>query len=258
MSAVIEVRHLKTQLGEHLIHEDVSFDVHQGDIMGIIGGSGTGKSVLLREITRLIKPVSGSIKIFGEEILNRSENETAWIRRQCGIMFQNGALFSALTVAENVAVPLQEHTQLSPRLIAEIAAYKIALVGLPPSAANKYPSQLSGGMIKRASVARALALDAHILFLDEPTAGLDPVGAGALDELILQLRDLLGLTVVLVTHDLDSLWKVTNKITVLAEKKVLTVAPIQTLITMDYPWLIEYFQGARGRVATQEYSWTIK
>lgn len=258
MDNVIEVRHLQTRFGSHLIHEDVSFDVRRQEVMGIIGGSGTGKSVLLREIMRLIKPAGGSIRIFGEEVLNRSESEIAWLWRECGMMFQNGALFSALTVAENVAVPLREYTDLSERMIQEIAAYKIALVGLPPEAGGKYPSQLSGGMIKRAGVARALALDASILFLDEPTAGLDPVGAGALDDLILQLRDLLGLTVVLVTHDLDSLWKVTDRITVLAEKKVLTAAPIAELAKMDYPWLKSYFQGARGRTATQEYSWTAR
>ncbi len=250
---VIEVRDLRTQFGTMVIHDDVAFSVHKGEILGIIGGSGTGKSVLMREVIGLIPPTQGSIQVLGQEIVGCSEQKKMWLRRQCGMMFQNGALFSSLTVAENVAMPLREHSNLSDRMIRELAAYKIALVGLPMTAADKYPAQLSGGMIKRASVARALALDANILFLDEPTAGLDPVGADALDSLILQLRELLGLTVLLVTHDLDSLWKVTDRIAVLAEKKVLAVAPIQQLIRFSHPWLVEYFQGARGRQVTNEY-----
>ncbi|ALG66629.1 ABC transporter ATP-binding protein [Beggiatoa leptomitoformis] len=244
----IEITHLSTQFGKMVIHEDVNMTIQQQEIVAIIGGSGTGKSTILREIILLERPISGSIKVLGREVLGLSDRQAQWLRRECGMMFQNGALFSSLTVAENVAIPLQEHTQLSKTTIAELVAYKIALVGLPPTAGNKYPSQLSGGMIKRAAVARALALDPKILFLDEPTAGLDPVGADSLDDMILQLRELLGLTIVIVTHDLDTLWKVTDRIAVLADKKVLAVEPIRDLLKIDHAWLKEYFHGVRGRV----------
>lgn len=195
----------------------------------------------------LEKPAAGSIQIFSREILNLSD--TLWLRRRCGVMFQHGALFSSLTVAENIAVPLQEHTRLSRQLIAEIVAIKIATVGLPANTAMKYPNQLSGGMIKRAALARALALDPEILFLDEPTAGLDPVGAAALDELILHLKKSLGLTLVIVTHDLDTLWKVTDRVAVLMNKHIIACLPITELVNIEQPWIREYFHGARGRVA---------
>jgi len=244
---VIEICDVHTRFGEIVVHAGVNLTINAGEIIALIGGSGTGKSTLLREIILLEKPIAGSIKVFGQEVLHLTEKQSLWLRRNCGVMFQNGALFSSLTVAENIAVPLQEHTRLSQRLIREIAMVKIALVGLPGDAADKYPAQLSGGMIKRAAVARALALDPDILFLDEPTAGLDPIGANALDELILRLKDLLGLTVVFVTHDLDSLWKVTDRVAVLADKRVLAAAPIPELLEIQHPWLQSYFRGPRGR-----------
>jgi phospholipid/cholesterol/gamma-HCH transport system ATP-binding protein len=246
---VIEINNLKTKFDSLLIHEQLHLQIYGGEIIALIGGSGAGKSTLLREMILLEKPIAGSIQLFGQEILHLNEKQALWLRRRCGMMFQQGALFGALTVAENVALPLQEHTQLSQRLINEIVAFKIALVGLPNHARDKYSAQLSGGMIKRAAVARALALDPDILLLDEPTAGLDPIGAGALDELILRLKEALGLTVVMVTHDLDSLWRITDRVAVLAEKRVFAVAPIRELLKLQHPWLQEYFQGVRGRAA---------
>jgi len=245
--SIIEITDLHTQFGKSIIHQHLNLTVQQGEILALIGGSGTGKSTLMREIVLLEKPRAGSIKVFGQEVLTLSDQKAFWLRQRCGVMFQQGALFGSLTVCENVAIPLREHTQLSERFIQEIVAFKIASVGLPASSGKKYPSQLSGGMIKRAALARALALDPDILFLDEPTAGLDPIGAGALDELILNLKALLGLTIVIVTHDLDSLWKVTDRIAVLADKKVLTVAPIQELVQVKHEWLNQYFHGTRGR-----------
>ncbi|MDD2815170.1 MAG: ATP-binding cassette domain-containing protein [Thiotrichaceae bacterium] len=256
-SAIIEINQLYTQFGSLIIHEALNLTIQKGEIIALIGGSGTGKTTLLREIILLEKPKSGSIRVFGQEILELSETQAIWLRQRCGVMFQHGALFSSLTVAENIAVPLKEHTDLSQRMIDEIVAYKIAIVGLPPYAGVNHPSQLSGGMVKRAALARALALDPEILFLDEPTAGLDPIGAGALDELILQLKKLLGLTIVMVTHDLDSLWKVTDRIAVLADKKVIAAKPIHELVNINHPWLQAYFHGARGRAA-QESTWTAK
>ncbi|OQW94886.1 MAG: ABC transporter ATP-binding protein [Beggiatoa sp. IS2] len=246
---VIKISELRTQFGKTLIHEDLNLSIQRGEIIALIGGSGTGKSTLLREMILLEKPTAGSIQILSQEILNLSDKQALWLRRCCGVMFQQGALFSSLTVAENIAVPLQEHTRLSRRLIAEIVAVKIATVGLPADTAIKYPNQLSGGMIKRVALARALALDPEILFLDEPTAGLDPIGAEALDELILHLKKSLGLTLVIVTHDLDTLWKVTDRVAVLVDKQVFACLPITELINIDHPWLREYFHGARGRVA---------
>lgn len=246
-NTVIQVRNLHTQFGKYVIHQNLNLDVFGGEIIALIGGSGTGKTTLMRAIVLLEKPQSGSVKLFGTEVLRQSERQTAWVRQQCGVMFQQGALFGALTVAQNVAVPLREHTRLSLTLIDEVARLKIALAGLPPDAADKLPSQLSGGMIKRAALARALALDPDIIFLDEPTAGLDPVGAGAFDELVLSLKALLGLTVVIVTHDLDSLWRVTDRIAVLADQQVIAVAPVAELIELSHPWIQSYFQGPRGR-----------
>ncbi|MDY6991648.1 MAG: ATP-binding cassette domain-containing protein [Pseudomonadota bacterium] len=246
---VIVVDQVRTQFGSVVIHEAINLTVQRGEIVALIGGSGTGKSTLLREMILLEKPVAGSIQVLGQEILGLTDKAALWLRQRCGVMFQQGALFGSLTIAENIALPIKEHTQLSQRFIEEITAFKLALVGLPVDTGRKYPNQLSGGMIKRAAVARALALDPEILFLDEPTAGLDPIGAGALDDLILQLKALLGLTVVMVTHDLDSLWKVSDRVAVLADKQVYAVAPIQELIHWQHPWLQAYFQGSRGRAA---------
>jgi phospholipid/cholesterol/gamma-HCH transport system ATP-binding protein len=247
--SVIEINNLKTQFGQTVIHQALNLKIPGGEIVALIGDSGSGKSTLLREIIRLEKPVSGSIYVFGQDVLKLHHAQLFWLHRRCGMMFQQGALFSSLTVAENVAVPLSEHTQLSPNFIQEIAILKMAMVGLPASARNKYPAQLSGGMIKRAAIARALALEPDILFLDEPTAGLDPISAEAFDELILQLKEMLGLTVVIVTHDVDLLWKVADKIAVLADKSILTIVPIDELIQLDCAWLQKYFKGPRGRVA---------
>lgn len=251
MSAIIQIDDLCTKFGTAIIHEQLNLTIQAGEIIAIIGGSGTGKSTLLREILLLEKPSSGSIRVFDQEIIMLSEKEVLGLRQRCGVMFQHGALFGSLTVGENVAISLQEHTKLPPKLIQEIVAFKIALVGLSAETTHKYPNQLSGGMVKRAALARALALDPAILFLDEPTAGLDPIGADALDDLVLKLKELLGLTIVMVTHDLDTLWKVTDRIAVLADKQVIAASPIQTLLKLEHPWLQQYFHGTRGRAAIQ-------
>ncbi|MDM8566625.1 ATP-binding cassette domain-containing protein [Candidatus Halobeggiatoa sp. HSG11] len=248
---VVEINNLRTQFGNTIIHDGLNLQIQRGEIIAIIGDSGVGKSMLIHEIILLQKPTAGSIKVFGIEVLKLNEKRSVWLRRHCGMMFQNGALFSSLTVGENIAVPLREHTQLSERLIGEIVNFKIALVGLPVSAKNKYPDQISGGMTKRVAVARALALDPEILFLDEPTAGLDPSGAGAFDELIVKLTESLGLTVVVVTHDLDLLWEVTDRVAVLANKQVSAIAPMRELIKLEHTWIQNYFQGSRGRAAQQ-------
>ena len=207
-SAVIDIRDLHTSYGKAVVHENVSLAVRPGEIFSLVGGSGCGKSTLLRAIIMLLKPVSGSIRVFGQEVIGLSDEKALELRQRWGVMFERGALFSSLTVAENVGMVLHEHTQLSSGLIDEVAALKIALTGLPADAGAKYPSELSGGMRKRAALARAIALDPELLFLDEPTAGLDPLSASGIDELVLNLRDALGLTIMMVTHDLDLLWRV--------------------------------------------------
>ncbi len=245
----VKINDLYTKFGSSIIHQGLNLEIQQGEIIGIIGESGSGKSTLLREILLLEKPLAGSIQVFDKDILNLNKKQCLWLRRRCGVMFQHGALFSSLTVAENVAVPLREHTKLSKNLIKEIVAFKIALVGLPASVESKYPDELSGGMIKRAAVARAIALDPDILFLDEPTAGLDPISALALDKLIIRLKNTLGLTIVIITHDLDTLWAVTDRVAVLADKHIFEVMPIKDLIKLEHSWLQEYFHGPRGRAA---------
>jgi phospholipid/cholesterol/gamma-HCH transport system ATP-binding protein len=254
---VIEIRDLETRFGEVVIHKKISLDIYQGEIFAIVGGSGSGKSTLLREILMLVPPAAGSIRVFGEELQAMGEARKTRLRARLGMMFQQGALFGALTVLENVALPLHEHTQLSPPFITQLALHKIELVGLPLRAAIQYPRELSGGMIKRAAVARALAMDPELLFLDEPSSGLDPVSAAALDELILTLRDSLNLTVVLVTHDLDSLWRVTDRAAFLGQKTLLGLGPVTKLICSENPLLQAYFKGPRGRAA-QESIWTQK
>ena len=246
---VIEVSGLEMRFGSHVVHKDLDLEVLPGEILGIVGGSGAGKSVLMRQIIMLERPYAGSVKVFGVETVGLHEREQDALRRRFGVMFQQGALFSSLTVLENVSVPLIEHTNLPPHLVEQMAMLKILLSGLPPEAGALLPKQLSGGMRKRAAVARALALDPQLLFLDEPSAGLDPVSAAALDNLILQLRASLGLTLVLVTHDLDSLWRVTDRVAFLADKRIVEVASMDELSRSTHPAIVEYFQGPRARAA---------
>jgi phospholipid/cholesterol/gamma-HCH transport system ATP-binding protein len=251
---IIRVRGLYNSFGDQVIHEDLDLDVEKGEILGVVGGSGTGKSVLMRSIIGLQRPDAGEIEVLDENMVDRSEDEAKNIRRRWGILFQNGALFSTLTVAENVEVPIREYFPfLKPPLLDEIASYKIAMSGLPADAGPKYPSELSGGMRKRAGLARALALDPELLFLDEPTAGLDPIGAAAFDELIRSLQQRLELTVFLITHDLDTLHSICDRVAVLADKKVIAVGTIPELLSLDHPWIQEYFNGPRGRAAAANY-----
>jgi len=247
---VIEVKGLRNSFGDQLVHEDLSIEVKRGEIFGVVGGSGTGKSVLMRSIIGLQNPDEGEVTVFGESMVGRDEEEAKHVRRRWGVLFQGGALFSTLTVAENIQVPIKEfYPGLDADLLDEIAAYKTAMSGLSGDAGAKYPSELSGGMRKRAGIARALALDPELLFLDEPTAGLDPIGAAAFDQLILELRDALGLTVFLITHDLDTLYAICDRIAVLADKKVVAVGTIPELLALDHEWIQEYFKGPRGRAA---------
>lgn len=247
---IITVTGLRNSFGEQVVHEDLDIDLRQGEILGVVGGSGSGKSVLLRSIIGLQRPDEGEIRIFGERVDHTSAEQELDLRRRWGVLFQNGALFSTLTVAENVQVPLREfYKNIDEQLLSEIATFKIVMSGLPADTAPKYPSELSGGMRKRAALARALALDPTLLFLDEPTAGLDPIGAAAFDELILELRQTLGLTVFLITHDLDTLYTICDRVAVIADKKVIAIAPIEELLELDHPWIQEYFNGPRGRAA---------
>ena len=251
---VIEVKNVSTRFGEHLVHSDVSLDVKRGEVFAIVGGSGSGKSTLLREIILLHRPDSGSISVLGSELQTLDDTQTLALRQRLGVMFQKGGLFGSLDVRANVGLPLREHTGLDDALIDEVAAWKIALTGLAPETGRQYPSELSGGMHKRASLARALALDPELLFLDEPTAGLDPVSAAGVDALVLELRDLFGLTVVMITHDLDLLWQVADRVAVLGEGRVQGIGSMHELSTMDHPAIRQFFEGPRGRAAAQEES----
>ena len=247
---IIRIRGLDNSFGDQIIHKGVDLDVRRGEILGVVGGSGTGKSVLMRSIIGLQTPSAGEVEVLGENMIGRDDVEAKNIRRRWGILFQNGALFSTLTVAENVEVPIREYFPfIKPPLLDEIASYKIAMSGLPANAGPKYPSELSGGMRKRAGLARALALDPELLFLDEPTAGLDPIGAAAFDELIENLKQRLELTVFLITHDLDTLYAICDRVAVLADQKVIAVGTIEELLALDHPWIQEYFNGPRGRAA---------
>ncbi|TCP61646.1 phospholipid/cholesterol/gamma-HCH transport system ATP-binding protein [Rhodovulum bhavnagarense] len=246
---VIEVRGLRNQFGAHVVHDGLNLDVYRGEVLGVVGGSGSGKSVLLRTIAGLQRQAAGTVRMLGVDNQTATEAELAVQSRRIGVMFQDGALFSSLSVAENVELPLKSVPRLAPETRRALARLKISMSGLPWSAGDKYPAELSGGMRKRAGLARALALDPEILFLDEPTAGLDPIGAAAFDTLIRKLSRTMGLTVFLVTHDLDTLYAVCDRIAVLAEKRVLVTGPIDDMLKVDHPWVQEYFQGPRARAA---------
>ena len=249
---VIEVRGLSTRFGEHVVHEGVEFEVRRAEIFALIGGSGSGKSTLLRELIGLHRPDAGSIRVLGDDLLTLDEDGAQALRQRWGVMFQQGGLFGSMTVLENIGLPLREHTHLADPLIDELAAWKLALTGLAPEVGAQYPGELSGGMMKRAALARALALDPDLLFLDEPTAGLDPVSAAGVDDLVRELRDGFGLTVVMITHDLDLLWQVADRVAVLAERRVLAVGSMDELSHSPLPAVRAYFDGPRGRAAATQ------
>jgi phospholipid/cholesterol/gamma-HCH transport system ATP-binding protein len=248
---IIAVRGLRNQFGTQVIHDNLDLEVRRGEVLGVVGGSGTGKSVLLRTIVGLNRPRAGSIVVLGQDTATLGDAAWEALQQRWGVLFQSGALFSSLTVAQNIQVPMKEHTDLPPKLQSELTTLKIELVGLPAEAGAKFPSELSGGMKKRAGLARSLALDPEILFLDEPTAGLDPIGAAAFDQLIRSLQQSLGLTVFMVTHDLDSLGAICDRIAVLVDKKV-KVGTLAEHLKDDHPWIREYFHGPRGRAARGE------
>jgi phospholipid/cholesterol/gamma-HCH transport system ATP-binding protein len=244
---VLSVEDLTVAFGSNVVLDRLNLDIYRGEILGFVGASGTGKSVLMRTVLRLLPRRSGRIRIFGTDFDKATEQQRLALDMKLGVLFQHGALFSALTVKENIQVPMREYLDLPQAMMDELARLKIELVGLAPEAANKFPSELSGGMIKRAALARALALDPALVFLDEPTSGLDPIGAAEFDELIAKLRDTLGLTVYMVTHDLDSLFSVCDRIAVLGQKKVLVQGTIEDMLAFDDPWVQSYFRGKRAR-----------
>ena len=246
---LISIRGLHTAFGKHVIHDGLDLDIRRGEILGLVGGSGTGKTVLMNSILGLQKYDAGEILFDGKQLDMLTKAERRRIESRWGVLFQNGALFTSLSVLENVMAPLREHVDMPVSLMEEIAGMKLGLAGLDPSVADRFPSELSGGMRKRVALARALALDPDILFLDEPTAGLDPIGANAFDALILELSEALDLTVLMITHDLDSLFAICDRIAVLADKRVAAVAPVEALMRNPHPWIQEYFHGPRGRTA---------
>ncbi|MCK7543132.1 ABC transporter ATP-binding protein [Marinobacter bryozoorum] len=249
MAPLIEVRGLVNRFGDHTVHDDLDLDVYPGEILGVVGGSGTGKSVLLRSIIGLRQASGGTIRVFGQDLQELSAQDRSRVEQRFGVLFQTGALFTSLNLQENVALPLIEHTGLSRSDAEHLARMKLALAGLPAQAAWNYPSELSGGMVKRASLARALALDPEVLFLDEPTAGLDPISAAAFDRLLRTLRDALGFSVFLVTHDLDTLYTTCDRVAVLARGKVLVADSLEQVEDNPDPWIQDYFHGPRGRAA---------
>ena len=246
----VQVRGLVSAFGDNVIHDGLDLTARHGEVLGVVGGSGAGKSVLLNTIIGLRRPQAGVVKVFGQNLDSASRRRWTVIERRWGVLFQQGALFSNLTVRENVAAPMFEHTTMSRAEVYDLADLKIALVGLPPNAGDLKPAELSGGMRKRAGLARALALDPELLFLDEPTAGLDPISAAAFDELIKDLSDSLDLTVFMITHDLDTLYEITDRVAVIADKKVVATAPVRELEHADHPWIREYFLGPRGRAVS--------
>jgi phospholipid/cholesterol/gamma-HCH transport system ATP-binding protein len=250
VQTVVSARDIVNRFGTQVVHDGVSLDVQAGEIFGIVGGSGSGKSVLLRTLIGLKRPDAGRVEIDGREITAMGETELRQVKRSYGVTFQQGALFTSLTVAQNVALPVQEAMDLAPATVAHLVDLRLRMVGLPADAAAKYPSQLSGGMVKRTALARALALDPKLLFLDEPTAGLDPIAAVAFDELVTYLRDTLWLTVVMVTHDLDTLARTCDRVAVLVDGKCI-VDTIDGIVEHDHPWIRQYFHGARARAALQ-------
>ncbi len=252
-AGIVDIQNLKTYLGGGWVHKGVNLTINRGEVLGIVGGSGSGKTTLLREILALMKPTSGSIRLFGEELTTASAAKLLSIQRRWGVLFQQNALFSSLTLLENVSFPLQEHTKLDTASIRELAMLKILMAGLPYESAVKYPAELSGGMQKRAGIARAIVLDPELIFLDEPTAGLDPNTAAGFDDLIINLQRTMGLTIVIVTHDLDSLWKVTNRVAFLGEGLVLCVDKMPELIKNKHPLIQAFFNGPRGRIAANGY-----
>ena len=247
--ALIEVDAIVTRFGAKVIHDGVGFQVKRGELVAIVGGSGTGKSVLLREIVGLLRPTGGRVRLFGEDVWRAGDVVLARLRTRFGMLFQDGALFSSLTVAQNVAAPLVEHTRLAPARIDALARLRLAMANLPPDAANKMPSELSGGMRKRAALARALALEPELLFLDEPTSGLDPIAARAFDRLVRSLVDDLGLTIVLVTHDLDTLFSIVDRVIVLAERRVIADGPVDVVRQVDDDWIRSYFSATAAERA---------
>lgn len=246
---IIEVKGMRTAFGDHVVHDDLNLKVKAGEVLGIVGGSGTGKSVMLHTILGLKKPDGGTVSVFGRDMAELTDEERRLFELRWGVLFQDGALFSSLTVAQNIQVPYREHLEMPEPLMEELAALKVSMVGLRPGAAHLFPSELSGGMRKRAGLARALALDPEILFLDEPTSGLDPIGAAAFDGLIKDLQKTLQLTVVLITHDLDTLYAICDRIAVLADKRVILVGTMDDMMKSDHPWVKEYFHGPRARAA---------
>ena len=251
-AAVIEMEQVVTRFGDHVVHNGVNLSVRHAEVFAIIGGSGSGKSTLLREMILLQKPTEGTVRVLGVPLSNIDTAGALALRQRWGVMFQHGGLFGSLTVLENIGLPLREHTALDNKLIDEIAHWKLSMVGLLPEVASQYPSELSGGMMKRASLARALALDPELLFLDEPTAGLDPNSAAGVDDLVRSLRDLYGLTIVMVTHDLDMLWQVADRVAVLGDGTVQAIGSMQELADSDKPLIRPFFEGPRARSAQQQ------
>lgn len=251
---ILSVRDIHVQFGDHVVLHNLDLDVRRGEILGFVGGSGTGKSVLMRAILGLTPRQDGRIAIFGEDLAQIDDDRRIAIDMRMGVLFQHGALFSALTVAENIEVPMREYVSLSRKLMRELAIVKLEMVGLKAADANKYPSELSGGMIKRAALARALSLDPDIVFLDEPTSGLDPIGAAEFDELIAKLRDTLGLTVYMVTHDLDSLFSVADRIAVLGNQRIIACGTLKDMLDHDDAWIKSYFRGKRARLIPSQMS----